>query len=323
MGSERGSAALAVIGAVALATLVGVGVYTVIKDRRLAAADTDTPAAAAAPAAVPVPVPAEPAPTPEPEPPPPQPQPVDVAEANAVDPVGNEPPKTNAPTFGTPGIEGQLAPEGVASAVRATSPRLQRCFETRLATGAKIGGTLRVRLVVNRRGGVTTATAEGFDDGLAICVTSVLRDVRLPRTKDGGTATVVYPIAFQEVQAADPDCDEVSCVLDNYERPCCARFKPGARPPASGAPDSVSREELSEVLRALRPAVTACATREGFVGMVKVKFKVLPNGEVGAVTIPDVEPELAACVARAFKTLTFTATTNGVTASFPFRIAGE
>ena len=57
--------------------------------------------------------------------------------------------------------------------------------------------------------------------------------------------------------------------------------------------------------------------------MIKVKFKVLPSGKVGDVTIADVEPELAKCVSRAFKRLTFTETTNGVTASFPFRIAGE
>lgn len=292
MGSERGSAALAVVGAVALSTLVGFGAYVVIKDRRLAADATEIPVAAAAPSPV-EPRPAvEPA-APEPTPPTPQPsEPVDVADASALDPdVGSEPPTTNAPMFGTPGIAGQVDPEGVASAVRGASGRLQRCFETRLGAGARISGTLRVRLEINRRGGVTTATAAGVDDELATCVAAVMRDVRVPRTTDGGTATIVVPIAFHEAKPEQID--------------------------------SVSRQELGEALAALRLEVIACANREGFVGMTRVKFTVLPSGTVGDVTIPDVEPTLAKCVTRAFKARTFTATMSGVTATFPFRVAGE
>ncbi len=333
MGSERGSAALAVIGAVVLATLVGVGVYVVIKDRRLAEAEVEARVAAAPPPAVAPATPSPPAPTPEPEPPVPvaPERPVDIADANAVDPeVGTDPPATNAPVFGTPGIDGQLDAQGVATAVRATSSRLQRCFETRLETKPRIGGTLRVRLVINRRGGVTTATATGFDDELGTCVTSVFRDVRLPKTSDGGIGTVVVPISFQRVDWDDGDvrgppitpCDEVSCVLNNYEGACCAKYKRGA-PPSSDPPESVSRQELTEALQALRIPVAACATREAFAGIIKVRFRILPSGKVDDVRIEDVEPALATCITRAFKARTFTATTNGVTAAFPFKITGD
>jgi hypothetical protein len=337
MGSERGSAALAVITALALSTAVGVGVYFVIKEQR-ATARTEARAEPPPTSAVPDPMPPAPLPTAESAVPPPPPAPVDIAEADAVDPeVDSDPPETNAPMFGTPGVEGQLDKEGIAAAVRVTSPKLQRCFEKRLAAGAKIGGTLRATLVVNRRGGVDSATAVGVDDELGACVSAVLDNVRLPRTRDGGTAKVVYPIAFHNADGTDegvapgdiadgipsaPEeaCDEVSCVLDDYEGPCCAQYRRPRTAPAPSLPDSISRGELSTVLQSLRGQVARCASAQEFVGVFKVKFRVLPSGKVGDVTVADVAPALGACVARLFKAYEFPPSVNGVSASFPFRV---
>lgn len=129
------------------------------------------------------------------------------------------------------------------------------------------------------------------------------------------------PVAAAEASAAP--CDEVSCVLDNYAGACCAKYKPGApRPTTNGVPESVSREELHQALDELRRPVKRCATKEDMTGIIKVRFRVLPSGDVGDVTIADVEPALAACVTRAFKKHTFPASVNGVNASFPFKITG-
>jgi hypothetical protein len=153
----------------------------------------------------------------------------------------------------------------------------------------------------------------------------VLADVRFARTRDSGTAKIVFPIAFHNANGDDEGdvraCDEVSCVLDNYEAACCARF----RKPPSGEdlPDSVSRELLGVAHKALRSPVARCASAQEFTGMLKVRFRVLPSGKVSDVTTADVEPELSACIARLFKAYAFPASVNGVSAIFPFSIQLE
>ncbi len=347
MGSERGSAALVVIGALAVSATVGVGVYLVIKDRRLAAgserstdlgdlndrgaqgdpgespgAVSPAPAPLAAIDPVPAPESAEAGAT------------VDRAASEAIDPeLSDSTPATSAPVFGTPGLEGQLDKDAIAKVVGATAPRLQSCFAQRRV---KDNAMLRVTLEINRRGGVTEASSKGADDALGTCVVSVLKAVRFGKTRDGGTARVVYPIAFHAVDGAtggDPSappsggareqpCDEVSCVLDNYAAACCAVFKqPRPRPSEAAAPDSLSRDELMKGVQTVRGDVTRCATDAEFSGKFKVRFKVLPSGQVGEVSIPDVDPAMSACVTRAFKKATFSASRSGATVSFPFGVA--
>lgn len=337
MGSERGSAALVVIGALAVSAAVGVGVYLVIKDRRLAAAaerstdlgdpgDRDAPGESSrgvSPAPAPAPV-VDPIPPPVPEE---VAAPVDRAAAEAIDPeLPDGAPATSGPLFGTPGLEGQLDKDALVTAVRATTPRLQTCFEQRQV---KSNAMLRVTLEINRRGGVTQASSKGDDAILGACVASVLKAVRFGKTRDGGNARVVYPIAFHAGDAStaageDPAgaqaCDEVSCVLENYEPACCARFKrPG--PSEASAPDSPPREELVKGVQTVRSKVTRCATDAEFSGTFKVRFKVLPSGQVGEVSVPDVDPAMSACVTRAFKKATFSVSRSGATVSFPFNIA--
>ncbi len=310
------------IGALAISASVGVGVYVVIKQQREASASERATSVEEPPAPAPPTDPPPPVPVPETAADVP-PVPADRAEAAAVDPEPTEgPPPTNAPQFGTPGIEGGLDQEAVVAAVAPTAPKLQKCLEPRYPKdGARIGGTLRVTLQVNRRGGVTEATSVGPDDTLGTCVASVLKDVRFARTSDGGTAKVVYPIAFHNAHGTndlDDACDEVSCVLENYEPACCARFRRGAQPSTASTPESITRDELSTALKALKSNVTACAYAQELTGTFKVRFKVAPDGTVSTVTIADAEPAFTACVTRAFKSHKFSVSQNGVAASFPF-----
>ncbi len=114
-------------------------------------------------------------------------------------------------------------------------------------------------------------------------------------------------------------CDEVACVLGNYEAACCAKFRrPGPSTPS--APESPSREELSTALRMLKGKVASCAYAQELTGTFKVRFKVQPSGTVSEVTVADAEPPFTACVTRAFKNHKFSASQNGVTASFPFNV---
>ncbi len=221
---ERGQAALWVIGVLAVSIAAGVGVYLVIKDQRVAAAAE----------ARSTPVDPDPAPTPPPVPAPvePAPDPVetpvvrptadslsteDMAADHAIDPTSG--------MLGTPGVDGGLVVAAVMSVVEPAEPRLTRCFEQRVAAGAKIDGVMRVVLTINRRGGVDSAEAQGLDDGLGLCVAGVLKSLRFGRTSDGETARIVYPLGFHGLGTTGDVCDEVSCVLDDYQPACCARFK--------------------------------------------------------------------------------------------------
>lgn len=328
---------LVVIAALALSAGVGIGVYVVIKQQREASAADRATSIQDADEDEPTPPPAQPRAPVDPLPPEPvahagsdEPAaPTDRAEAEAVDPeLSGGPPAANAPRFGTPGIDGALDKQAVATVVAATSPRLQKCFEQRYFKEEEtIGGTLRVTLQINRRGGVTEATSAGVDDALGTCVVGVLKTVRFAKTADGNPAKIVYPIAFHNADGNDEGdegdaCDEVACVLANYEPACCAKFRRPSPTTASApsAPDAPSREELGTALRTLRSKVAGCASAQGLTGTFKVRFKVLPSGTVSEVTVADAEPPFSACVARAFKSYKFSASQNGVVASFPFNV---
>lgn len=309
---ERGHAALWVIGSLAVSIAAGFGVYLVIKDQRAAAAEA---ARNAPPEPEPTPTPSpEPAPVPEPpmaptdEPTVPA-VPVDRAEADAVDPATG--------MFGTPGIDGALDKEVVVQLVMATEPKLTKCFKDNATTG----GVVRVMLMLNRRGGVTTIAASGVDDALDRCIETVLRPMRFGKTTDGNPAKVVFPIAFETAPTAGNDgaCDEVACVIENYESPCCAKFKRG-RPSEARTPEAPTRDEIARAFRSLTPKVQACASDAGFTGVMRLRLKISPEGKVSEASVTDAETEVAACVARAARKLTLAASQNGVTATFPYNV---
>ena len=309
---ERGNAALAVIGALAISAGVGVGVYVAIKNQRQASADAAdsvvTPPAKTAP-------PPEPTPTPEPEAPvappdPPAAPPADKAESTAIEPSGDE-------MIGTAGIDGELESNAVGLTIGTAAQKLARCE-------VALGGAIRVTLQVNRRGGVDSATAAGSDEALGTCAAKVLQQLRFPRTRDGNPAKVVVPLAFKQASAP---CDEVSCVLDNYTGACCAQFRRGRGPRnPDESPDTASLQTsppVDEIRSALTPdrrAVSSCAVEANFEGVLKVRIKIDPAGKVTEVTIADQEQALVSCVARVMKKHTFSRSQNGATVSFPYRV---
>lgn len=117
--------------------------------------------------------------------------------------------------------------------------------------------------------------------------------------------------------AEDPTCDEVSCVLDNYERACCARYK---RPEGDGTlPNSLDRAMISAGIAKVKPSIMTCGDRSSATGKVKVSVKVSGDGHVATVTVeatPD--PALSECVAAVIRRAKFTRTANGGLFSYPF-----
>jgi len=114
---------------------------------------------------------------------------------------------------------------------------------------------------------------------------------------------------------ADPDpCDEVACVLNNYEAACCAAFK---KP--HGLPEMLDRQLIVAGVAAVKPQIQACGAKTGATGMVKVAVKVAPDGHVASVTVRQADNgKLGECVAAAMQRALFGSTQYGGSFSYPF-----
>jgi hypothetical protein len=107
-------------------------------------------------------------------------------------------------------------------------------------------------------------------------------------------------------------CDEVSCVLNNYDGACCAKYKR-----TSGLPESLDRAAISSGIAAVKSQVAACGGSSK--GIVKLHVRVAPVGKVTNIDVaatPD--GALGACVAAAVQKAVFRATQQGGSFSYPF-----
>jgi TonB family protein len=131
--------------------------------------------------------------------------------------------------------------------------------------------------------------------------------------------------------AAAGGCDEVSCVLNNYDGACCAKFKKkggggggaAAAAPSGGShsdlPDALDRSMISTGIGNVKARVTSCGDKSPAKGKVKVHVKVDGSGKVSNVTV-ETSPDaaLGACVAAAVQKASFAKTQNGGSFSYPF-----
>ncbi len=144
---------------------------------------------------------------------------------------------------------------------------------------------------------------------------------------DAGVATATtHPQtpadAAVAVVAATPEvpdgCDEVSCVLDKYARPCCEHFRPAAHGQA-GTPDTLDRVMVRAGVQSVMPRVIACGEKIAAKGTVKIAMKVGADGHVTDVSVVDApSPAIGTCVAAALHAATFGKSVNGVSFTYPF-----
>jgi hypothetical protein len=119
--------------------------------------------------------------------------------------------------------------------------------------------------------------------------------------------------------AAD-GCDEVSCVLDHYARPCCEAFKPKAVPRApDGEAQTLDKVAVHEAIEPVKPVVIACGETAGVKGTVKIALVVSPAGAVTSASVTaSPTPDLGACVATALRRAHFPKTETGASFVYPF-----
>jgi hypothetical protein len=152
----------------------------------------------------------------------------------------------------------------------------------------------------------------------------------------GGTVSRVDPKPKTDPKPPDPKpdasggtCDEVSCVLNNYEGACCQKFRKGGKPSSGGTtttpkpsgdlPDKLDRAMISEGVAKVKARVMGCGDKSSAKGQVKVSVKVSSDGAITAVSVqasPD--QALGNCVAAAMQRATFRKTANGGSFIYPF-----
>jgi predicted Zn finger-like uncharacterized protein len=123
-------------------------------------------------------------------------------------------------------------------------------------------------------------------------------------------------------------CDEVSCVLNNYEGACCSKFRKGGGGGGGGGrasgsrgdlPESLDRAMISEGVGKVKPRVMSCGERSPAKGQVKVSVKVAPDGRVTNVTVKNTpDASLGNCVASMMQKATFAKTQTGGSFAYPY-----
>jgi hypothetical protein len=203
------------------------------------------------------------------------------------------------------------------SILRTLRSEVQACAADSHVTGT-VNGKLEVLAdgsVDQNRMSVTLDNAKGDGaEALQACVTAAIVHTSFP--KKASSISFAEPIA----PVADAGkCDEVSCVLNNYEGACCRNIK---RAPVAGA-TGLGRTQISWGISYVKDRVMACGTQHPAKGIVKVHVKVRPDGGVSGISIEQTpDAELANCVAGVLYTAKFAKSDDGGSFSYPFVFDG-
>lgn len=154
-------------------------------------------------------------------------------------------------------------------------------------------------------------------------------DRTVPKPRDRPPADRIDRSPVDPYDTAKPpdrgSCDEVSCVLTNYEGACCTKYRsPRARisnpsPPTNQIPDTLDRTSISAGIASVKARVAACTDRSKAKGKVVVRVRVGANGHVTSlVVVATPDAALGACVAWAVQRAVFQPTQQGGAFSYPF-----
>lgn len=109
----------------------------------------------------------------------------------------------------------------------------------------------------------------------------------------------------------DKSCDEVSCVLSNYDSACCAKFRKTNR--------SLDRVAITDTIATVKPKIHACGEKFPAKGIVKIAVKVRLNGTVSQASVKQTpDSRLGDCVAQVLRDARFPETDDGGSFTYPF-----
>ena len=119
---------------------------------------------------------------------------------------------------------------------------------------------------------------------------------------------------------ASDDCDEVSCVMTKYDRPCCERFRPAdSFRPRTQIPDELDRPMVKAGVETVKPKIVTCGEQHTAKGTVKLAVVVADVGTVKKVSVVESpDPALGECVAAAMRNAKFGKSARGGEFVYPF-----
>ena len=141
-----------------------------------------------------------------------------------------------------------------------------------------------------------------------------------PITTTTATAGATPPV---DAAVEEPDlCDEANCVLSDYDRPCCAKYKakgPELAQRVGGVPETLDRSMVRAGVESIKPRVIACGEKTGAKGTVKIAVAVSPAGAVTSAEVTDApDAALGTCVVGALRSAKFGKSVEGGSFSYPF-----
>lgn len=188
-------------------------------------------------------------------------------------------------------VTGPLSAQVIRQVVRAATPRFKACGANRPIVDERMA----ISFTIGARGTVTRATT-GTKGPLAECLVRVMRSMRFPAPRGGGTVTVSYPFYF----APAPDDDDATPEDPTEVLP----WTPYAveTEPVEEAP-SIARA-VEAAMRARVDAVEACFARRAATGSLRALMEVDAEGSplkvrVGGIGDVAVEQCVAAALAEA------------------------
>jgi len=95
---------------------------------------------------------------------------------------------------------GELERQEIEIVIKQRMGLIRRCYTRELRRNPDLQGTVKVRFVIDRDGGVKYAAIRGSELGNAIvedCVVDEMRKLRFPPPSGEGTVIVTYPFAFK------------------------------------------------------------------------------------------------------------------------------
>jgi hypothetical protein len=180
---------------------------------------------------------------------------------------------------------------------------------TRPGGTARPGGTMRPG---GTTGTGTTGTGTTRPGGTTITGTT---STGTASTKPGGATTTGSTSSTSAVSA--DGCDKVSCVIDNFARPCCEQFRPRK---AGELPYDLDKAMITAGIGKAKAAVIRCGEQSQAKGIVKIAVEVTGEGGVGVATVAESpDPALGECVASAVRKVSFAKTATGGTFTYPFK----
>jgi hypothetical protein len=103
-----------------------------------------------------------------------------------------------APTLGPPVVHNDGIDRSIIKRhVKQRAAQIGYCYEKELLARPGLAGEVKISFLISPNGNVQSSDGTGFDDAVAGCVASVIKNIAFPASKNGSPISVNYPFHFR------------------------------------------------------------------------------------------------------------------------------